>query len=113
MAATGCTVEQRSSGGWLLLLALVLMGLLLFGLLHATQQHGSVAVHISRICSQGNYQAELINPLTGRKGRVCQISDGGWGIAVYEGNELVTAYKNRAKSLADAIKFLSKLGYKP
>ena len=111
MAAYPQTVERRSPGGGILLL--LALAVLAFGLLHAVERHGAVASHISQLCGQGQYQAELTNPLTGRKGRVCQISDGGWGIAVYEANELVTAFKNRAKTLEEAVAFLVKLGYVP
>lgn len=102
--------QRDSSGLFFFLLALAVI--VAFSLLHAVERHGSVAEDIVSRCDQGRWLVQMQNPVSGRQARVCKISDGGFGVAVYEANDdLVTAFKNKARTLEDAIRYLKNSGY--
>lgn len=106
--------EQHGGNGFLVLMVLAILGTIAyFSLQHAVDRHGAVAGDIVNQCTNGSWLAEKINPITGRHAKVCQLGIK-FGIAVFEENgDLVTAFRNKAQSLKEAIDYLVNVGYNP
>jgi len=93
---------------FLLLFIVMIGGLVLFSLAHATERHGDVAI---QICNTPPERL-LHNPMTGRSAGICKLDNDKFGVQIFsKDGELITAFPNKGKNIDAVIRYLLRKGY--
>ena len=107
---TACSENPSPAKALFLLLFIVMIGgLVLFSLAHATERHGDM---VTEVCSAPIIH-QAFRQWDNRQANVCQLPDGRFGIMVCEKDGgLVTCFiKEKMKELEDVLRYLQNRGY--
>lgn len=121
--------QQSRSGGWLLLILLAFLaffalqaiagvGVVDFSKSHGVKKHGISALQIRRCLHQNGPLHDWVNPVTGRRARVCEVEPGRFGVQILEfrdgaWREITAFAKDKMRSLDQVLRYLSNGGYMP
>lgn len=121
--------QSRSGGGSLLLLLILFAALAFFALQsavgvvdftesHGVKKHGISAVQIRKCLENNGPLRDWVNPVTGRRARVCEVEPGRFGVQILEfkdgaWREITAFAKDKMRSLDQVLRYLSNRGYMP
>jgi hypothetical protein len=82
---------------------------------HADKRHGVNAQTVRDCLEENGAVEELYNPETERYARVCNLSNGGYGVRIcsaYDGCEITAFPKEKMSQLEQVVHYLQNVGYK-